>query len=61
MVVCDKKANSEGLQLCDLMARPIGLSVLRPDQANRAYQILEKKFFTGSSGTVLGNGLKIFP
>lgn len=61
VVICDKKANSEGLQLCDLMARPIGLSVLRPRQANRAYSILEKKFFTGAFGAVSGNGLKIFP
>ena len=28
--------NSEGMQIADLTARPIGLSVLRPDQKNRA-------------------------
>jgi len=49
------------LQLADLMARPIGLSVLRPGQANRAFEVLERKFFAGAFGVVNGNGLKIFP
>lgn len=57
----DKKSNSEGLQIADLVARPIGLSVLRPNQANRAYEVLENKFFTGYHGVVNGNGRKIFP
>ncbi|RQZ88460.1 DUF3800 domain-containing protein [Burkholderia cepacia] len=61
IVICDKKANSEGLQISDLMARPIGLSYLRSDQPNRAYEILAKKFFTGSGETVSGNGRKIVP
>ncbi|MBU9195990.1 DUF3800 domain-containing protein [Burkholderia gladioli] len=61
IVICDKKANSEGLQISDLMARPIGLSHLRPDQPNRAYEVLEQKFFTGNGGAVSGNGRKIFP
>ena len=61
IVICDKKANSEGLQLADLMARPIGLSVLRPGQPNRAFEVLETKLFTGSHGVVFGNGLKVFP
>lgn len=61
IVICDKKANSEGLQISDLMARPIGLSYLRADQPNRAYDILAKKFFTGSGETVYGNGRKVVP
>ncbi|MDO5104068.1 MAG: DUF3800 domain-containing protein [Lautropia sp.] len=44
LVVADKKTNSEGLQLADLTARPIGLSVLRPEQDNRAMEVLKKKF-----------------
>ncbi len=28
-----------------MAARPIGLSVLRPDQPNRAFTILEKKVY----------------
>lgn len=43
IVIADKKTNCEGLQIADLTARPIGLSVLRPDQKNRAYEVLRKK------------------
>lgn len=51
--IADKKTNSIGLQIADLTARPIGLSVLRPDQLNRAFEILKPK---------LGRyGKKIFP
>ncbi len=38
-----KSANSTGLQLADLTARPIALRALRPDQANRAFDIIEPK------------------
>ncbi len=47
VVIADKKTNSIGLQLADIVARPIGLSVLRPDQPNRAFAILEKKLYQG--------------
>jgi Protein of unknown function (DUF3800) len=43
--IADKKTNSVGLQLADIAARPIGLSILRPDQPNRAFTILEKKIY----------------
>jgi hypothetical protein len=43
IVIADKKTNSCGLQFADLVARPIGLSVLRPDQPNRAFEILKGK------------------
>lgn len=39
----DKKSNSDGLQLVDLAARPIALHYIRPDQPNRAYDILRPK------------------
>lgn len=45
IVIADKKTNSVGLQLADIAARLIGLSVLRPDQPNRAFAILEKKLY----------------
>jgi len=45
IVIADKKTNSAGLQIADIAARPIGLSVLRPDQPNRAFEILEKKLY----------------
>ena len=60
-VLADKRSNSCGLQVADLVARPIGLKVLRPDQLNRAYDIIEKKLDRGLSGEVEGYGLKCFP
>lgn len=38
-----KKANSTGLQLADLIARPIAIRYLRPKQENRAYDIIKDK------------------
>jgi len=60
MVFADKKSNSAGLQLADLIARPVGLSVLRPAQPNRAYEVILPKFIK-RNGEFLGWGLKTFP
>ena len=57
----DKKHNSTGLQLADLVAHPIGRRLIKPDQPNRAYDVLEPKFRRGPAGQVRGYGLKIFP
>lgn len=43
MLCADKKSNSTGLQLADLIARPIGLKWLRPTQENRAFEIIHPK------------------
>lgn len=59
--VADKKTNSEGLQLADLTARPCGLHVLRPEQPNRAWDVIRGKLFSGRHDCITGNGLKIFP
>lgn len=61
ILIADKKTNSEGLQLADLTARPAGLAVLRPDQPNRAWDVLKEKLFAGRHQCITGNGLKIFP
>jgi hypothetical protein len=53
-----KLSNSIGLQLADLVARPIGLSVLRPDQDNRAFDIIRSKIWRYGEA---GKGLKRFP
>lgn len=45
IVIADKKTNSEGLQFADMVARPIGLSILKPEQPNRAYNILKDKLY----------------
>lgn len=60
-VLADKRGNSTGLQLADLVARPVGLRVLRPDQPNRAWDVLEAKFRRSPSGSIGGWGLKVFP
>ncbi len=61
IVMADKRVNSSGLQIADLVARPIGLSVLRPGQANRAYEIIEQKFYKSGNGKIDGYGRKVFP
>lgn len=61
IIMADKKTNSSGLQLADMVARPIGLRILRPNQVNRAYRVLERKLYRSDSGTVDGWGLKCFP
>lgn len=52
-VFADKRSNSSGLQFADLFARPLGLSVLNPDQPNRAVDIIRPK--------IPGRCLKVFP
>jgi hypothetical protein len=56
-----KGSNSTGLQLADLIARPIGRHVMKPDQPNRAYDIIQAKFRRSPRGEVKGWGLKCFP
>jgi hypothetical protein len=57
----DKKANSAGLQLADMVARPIGLHWLRPGQANRAWASLEPKIRRSPRGAIDGWGYKVYP
>lgn len=57
----DKKHNSTGLQFADLVAHPIGRHVIKPDQPNRAFDLIEPKFRRSSTGVTKGYGLKIFP
>ncbi|HSU14014.1 DUF3800 domain-containing protein [Longimicrobium sp.] len=61
LVMCDKRCNSAGLQLADLVARPIGRKILAPGQPNRAYDIIHPKFRRSPDGRVTGWGLKVFP
>lgn len=60
-VFSKKDANHCGLQLADLVARPIGLRQLNSGQQNRAYVVLEKKFRRSPQGKIDGWGLKCFP
>jgi len=61
IIFADKRINSCGLQLADLVARPIGRYILRPDQPNRAFELIEKKFYRNSDSQIEGYGLKCFP
>ena len=66
IVFADKKTNSSGLQLADLVARPVGVSILRPNQENRAFDVLKRKFFCSGGRNKVGEGfenwgLKIYP
>jgi hypothetical protein len=60
IVFVDKKGNSAGLQIADLVARPVGMSVLRPHQDNRAFAVIRPKFFMNAVGDLDGWGLKCF-
>lgn len=57
----DKKANLPGLQIADLVSTPIGRHVLRPEQPNRAFEIVQRKFRRSSNGDYRGYGFKVFP
>lgn len=66
IVFADKKTNLAGLQLADLVARPVGLNYIRPKQANQAFELLKKKFFCDGGRHAVGSGfedvgLKIYP
>jgi hypothetical protein len=66
VIFAHKQVNSAGLQLADLVARPIGLSVIRPHQENAAFEVLKKKFFCDGGRANVGKGyeqwgLKVHP
>lgn len=66
VLFADKRTMSSGLQLADLVARPIGLSVLKPEQPNKAFEVLKRKFYCDGGRETVGSGyegmgLKIYP
>lgn len=61
LIFADKKSNSTGLQIADLVARPIGLHILKPEQSNRAFIVINDKFYRNGNGSATGYGLKCFP
>lgn len=57
-----KQANSSGLQIADMVARPIGIHDLRSDQPNHAWDIIEPKIRRDPrTGNINGWGLKVYP
>lgn len=66
ILFADKKVMSSGLQLADLVARPIGLKTLRPEQENRAFDVLKSKFYCSGGRENVGRdfeglGMRIYP
>jgi hypothetical protein len=66
IIFADKKTNSIGLQIADLVAKPIGLNYIKPTQANRAFETLKTKFYCFDKKDNLEYnyqeyGLKIYP
>ncbi|MGL6160414.1 DUF3800 domain-containing protein [Microbulbifer sp.] len=61
IVLANKKTNSAGLQLADMVARPIGRYLLDPDQPNRAFDTLQGKFRRDTRNQIGGWGLKVYP
>lgn len=59
ILFADKRVNSAGLQIADLVAHPIGRSYINPAQKNRSLEILKKKLHRYPNYD--GRGLKIFP
>ncbi len=61
IVFADKKTNSRGLQLADLVSHPVGRHHLNPAQPNYAYGVVEPKFQRSPSGSIDGWGAKVLP
>jgi hypothetical protein len=61
LVMASKQSNTCGLQLADLVARPIGRHILSPEQPNRALALLSPKLRRGPDGEVRGWGLICAP
>lgn len=59
LVFADKCVNCEGLQIADLTARPIGLAVIRPNQVNRAYEVIRRKLSQESDSLSSSEGITI--
>jgi hypothetical protein len=57
----DKKCNSTGMQLADLVARPIGQEILVSGSQSRIYPIIRSKFRSNRLGDIEDWGLKVYP
>ncbi len=56
-----KDGNSSGLQIADLMARPIADKILHPVSSPERWGIVAAKLYDGAQGRRSSYGLKIFP
>jgi len=55
----DKRTNSTGMQIADLTARPIGLSVFRKTQPNRAFDLIASKIYRNKKYSRPSQGIHI--
>jgi hypothetical protein len=58
VIFADKRSNLAGLQLADLVARPVGLSHVRHGQFNQAFNVLKRKFFCDGGRAKVGYGFE---
>ena len=61
LVFADKKSNTTGMQIADMTARPIGISVFRPNQSNRAFSIIRPKLIRDRFDRRGHAGLYVYP
>jgi hypothetical protein len=54
----DKRKNIAGIQLADLCAHPSARHILKPEQPNQAYDIVNKHIYRGGGNV---SGWKVFP
>jgi Protein of unknown function (DUF3800) len=57
LVFASKSHSHSGMQLADMVARPIGRHLMAPSQPNRAYEILSSKFWEAPCPP--GRGLQV--
>jgi hypothetical protein len=53
LMFSDKKTNSSGLQIADLVAQPIGRYVVDPTRENRAYAAIAHKLVGGAESNII--------
>ncbi|MFH1825071.1 MAG: DUF3800 domain-containing protein [Candidatus Firestonebacteria bacterium] len=57
----DKKDNSIGLQLADLIAYPLARRLINPSEPYIPFEVVKDKIYCNDSGEYEGWGLKLFP
>jgi hypothetical protein len=56
-----KSANSTGLQIADIAARPLAEKILDPSSSPKRWDVISGKLYDGLQGRPESYGLKIFP
>lgn len=57
-IFLDKRQNSNGLQVSDLLAYPIAKKIIFPEGVNISFELIKDKFYTKNGKSY---GLKVFP